>query len=711
MRVLLVSMPFANLRWGSLALGLLKSALQERGVGCDVAYLNFDLAERIGLELYHWIADSFAFVLGGERLFARELFGSQLPDDDRYWQEVLSAADPRLSHQEREDYLRVAEEVRPFLDDCARAIDWSRYAVVGFTVSFQQTLASLCLADRIKRVCPATKVLFGGAACQGPMGVALLRQFPQLDYVFLGEADAALPMLVAQLAQGRVGRLPPGVAGKENMAYFRRVASSSGTSISENRTDRDDTAAVGTGAPVDDFRPCFNAAISGGATSAWVGACSVSGSAASAGAAQSGPCVTGREQQTAQVQQPESAPELSVPDGASDNPAIVTDLDLLPYPNFDDYFARLQRSPLREHIEPMLFFETSRGCWWGQKHQCAFCGLNGPQLHFRSKSAGRALAELEHLVRRYGVRKANSADNVLDIRYLDTLMPRLADSGLALEFVYELKTNLTRRQVEQLVRAGLRAAQLGVETFSTLILRQIRKGATAAQNIQALKWFTAAGVEVKWNLLYGFPGEDPQQYAALAQLLPLLYHLAPPVAIGRVRVDRFSPYFRDPARYGITNVRPHKAFRFVYPFTEQVLWDLAYYFEYDYHDRRDPLSYAGPLIAAAETWQQLAGTVALHGFDRSDGVLLVTDTRPVAQQFQWRLAGADRAVYLFCDTARSWQSICRFVAELPPSDRLGQQQLEQLLDRWITGGIMLHIDDRFLSLATLAPSPQDECRT
>ena len=697
MRVMLVSMPFANLRWGSLALGLLKSALQEHGVGCDVAYLNFDLAERIGLELYHWIADSFAFVLGGERLFARELFGSQLPDDDRYWQEVLAEADSRLGHQEREDYLRVAGEVRPFLDDCARAIDWSHYAVVGFTASFQQTLASLCLADRIKRICPATKVLLGGAACQGPMGVALLRKFPQLDYVFLGEADVAMPMLVAQLAQGRVGRLPPGVAGRENIAFLENAASSGGTIIKQDSTGREDTAIFGSVATATDGRRCFDAAISG--------------SEASAASAQSTPSAAGRKQETAQIQQPEAAPEGSLPAGAIDNSVLVTDLDALPYPNFDDYFARLERSPLRGQIEPMLFFETSRGCWWGQKHQCAFCGLNGPQLHFRSKSPGRALAELEHLVRRYGVRKANSADNVLDIRYLDTLMPRLADSGLALEFVYELKTNLSRRQVEQLVRAGLRAAQLGVETFSTSILRQIGKGATAAQNIQALKWFTALGVEVKWNLLYGFPGEDPHQYAALARLLPLLYHLAPPVAVGRVRVDRFSPYFRDPLRFGITNVRPHRAFRFVYPFAESVLWELAYYFEYDYHDRRDPLRYAGPLIAAAETWQQLAGTVALHGFDRPDGVLLVTDTRPVAQQFQWRLAGADRAVYLFCDTARSWQSICRFVTELPPSDRLGQQQLEQLLDRWIAGGIMLHIDDRYLSLATLAPGLQDDRRT
>ena len=74
-RVLLVNMPFGNLRWPHLGLGLLKAALARRNIPCDVAYFNFDFAELLGLEHYHWLADHFAFVLGGERLFARHYFG------------------------------------------------------------------------------------------------------------------------------------------------------------------------------------------------------------------------------------------------------------------------------------------------------------------------------------------------------------------------------------------------------------------------------------------------------------------------------------------------------------------------------------------------------------------------------------------------------------------------------------------------------------
>ncbi len=103
------------------------------------------------------------------------------------------------------------------------------------------------------------------------------------------------------------------------------------------------------------------------------------------------------------------------------------------------------------------------------------------------------------------------------------------------------------------------------------MLKLIGKGATALQNLQTLKWFSEAGIEVKWNLLYGFPGEDPADYAALAELLPSLYHLAPPLARRPRALDRFSPYFEDPARYGIANPRPNRAFRYVYPFPDESL--------------------------------------------------------------------------------------------------------------------------------------------
>lgn len=441
-RVLLVNMPFSSLRWPALGISLLQAGLRREAIDCDLAYFNFDLAEAIGLETYDWINDSLGFVLGGERLFAKTHFGTRLSSDREYVEEVLLATDPGLPAEDQRALDHVGKQVATFLEDCFKKTDWSRYAVVGFTTTFQQTMASLALAELIKQSQPQITICLGGANCEGVMGQTLLDQFPQVDLVFSGEADETFPLAVKAIIAGRPVPRSAGILTR----------------------------------------------------------CS-----------------------------PSCATEV---DGIARGP--VQDLDRLPHPEFAAYFRRLGESPLNDQIDPLLLFESARGCWWGAKTQCAFCGLNGGAIAFRSKSASRVIEELRALSQTYGVRKACATDNILDFRYFRSLLPLLEEAKLDLELEYELKTNLSRPQVELLRAAGVRAVQLGIESLSTPILRLMRKGVTASQNIQTLKWLTAAGMEVKWNFLYGFPGEAPGAYAGLPELVARLVHLAPPQADGQV---------------------------------------------------------------------------------------------------------------------------------------------------------------------------------
>ena len=149
-RVLIVNMPFSSLRWPSLGAGLLRAALARRGIGCDIAYLNFDFAECIGLEHYCWLAERFAFVLGGERLFAKYYFGGKLRDDESYYRNVLSPTDAELDRQQYRDYLRTERHIGPFLDRCIALIDWSEYDIVGFTDSFRISCHTDGMADSFK---------------------------------------------------------------------------------------------------------------------------------------------------------------------------------------------------------------------------------------------------------------------------------------------------------------------------------------------------------------------------------------------------------------------------------------------------------------------------------------------------------------------------------------------------------------------------------
>src|SRR5262249_29657454 len=150
-----------------------------------------------------------------------------------------------------------------------------------------------------------------------------------------------------------------------------------------------------------------------------------------------------------------------------------------------------------------LSFESARGCWWGEVAHCTFCGLNGATMAFRSKSAPRVLSEVLTLARKYRVLDLHAVDNILDHAYFEDLLPALAASGLDLSVFYEVKSNLKRHQLERLRDAGVDQIQPGIESLSTPILRLMRKGVTAWQNVRLLKWCAELGIDVLWNLLYG----------------------------------------------------------------------------------------------------------------------------------------------------------------------------------------------------------------
>lgn len=277
----------------------------------------------------------------------------------------------------------------------------------------------------------------------------------------------------------------------------------------------------------------------------------------------------------------------------------IENLDSLPAPDFDGYFAAYHKNAFSWPYQ--LAAETSRGCWWGAKMHCKFCGLNGSTMAYRSKSPQRAVDEILALSERYATRRLMMADNILDTKYLSTVIPQLRGAGL--ELFYEVKSNLSKASLAAMRAAGVTWIQPGIESLSNLTLQLMGKGTTALQNIQLLRWCAELGVRPSWNILYGFPGEDPAEFAQTASLIPCLYHLSAPCVVLPFRMDRFSPYYNEAASHGLTNVRPYWSYRFAYPgLPERELAEHAYFFEFDYENGRDPRAEAEPLVRASAAW-------------------------------------------------------------------------------------------------------------
>ncbi len=133
----------------------------------------------------------------------------------------------------------------------------------------------------------------------------------------------------------------------------------------------------------------------------------------------------------------------------------ITDLNSSPLPDYSDYYNALNQHGLRKHFEPKLFFESSRGCWWGAKHHCTFCGLNGSTMSYRRKDPARVCDEILTLSTRYRCLTLAATDNILSMDYFRSLLPELKSHDLDLEMFYEVKANLTREQIQE--RCGTRA--------------------------------------------------------------------------------------------------------------------------------------------------------------------------------------------------------------------------------------------------------------
>jgi ribosomal peptide maturation radical SAM protein 1 len=376
---------------------------------------------------------------------------------------------------------------------------------------------------------------------------------------------------------------------------------------------------------------------------------------------------------------------------------LVRDLDGLPCPDYSDYFLQFEASRYGPAWQPRIYLETSRGCWWGERSQCMFCGLAPRSMAFRSKSASRAMDELVCLTRRHPGCAIEATDNILDMRYLEDFVPKLASLRPRVKMFYEVKANLRKEQLRRLRDAGIRHLQPGIESFSDPVLKLVRKGVSALQNIQLLKWCKELGVQPTWNLLWGFPGEPPEEYARMAELVPLLTHLPPPGGCGVMRLDRFSPAFEHAERLGFADVRPLPPYRHIYALPDEALARLACFFTFRYREPRDVGGYVAGLEQKLRAWPRLFETHDLFSVDRG-GWLLVWDLRPVSRAPLTALRGADRVLYQACDSASDARRLAEAVASSPDGPippREIARRLEPLLER----GLMVRDGSRYLALA------------
>ncbi len=378
---------------------------------------------------------------------------------------------------------------------------------------------------------------------------------------------------------------------------------------------------------------------------------------------------------------------------------MLKDLNQSPVPDYSDYFVEAERTGIDRMAQVQLPFESSRGCWWGAKFHCTFCGLNRDTMAFRKKSPDRVYDELLEFASKYRCLTMNATDNIIDMDYFKELLPKLAESEVDFQLFYEVKANLRKDQIQRLAAAGVTQIQPGIESLNTEILRMMQKGVSAIQNIQLLKWCFEYDVEPSWNILYGFPGEHAGQYEELPNILRLLFHLPPPVGVTPVIFERFSPYHSNTAKYDL-KLRPFPIYGLLYPESLVDYEKLAYYFEGEWGQEQDPQDYIQPTIHAYSEWvNRWLKNEVLFYYERGPGFMTLHDNRPLqndGETLQGRKIVLDELqsrIYLFCDRIQPLRAIHKLQNEYT------EEEIKSLLDQFVENGLMFREDDSYLSLA------------
>ena len=390
--------------------------------------------------------------------------------------------------------------------------------------------------------------------------------------------------------------------------------------------------------------------------------------------------------------------------------ARLEDMNESPSPNYDDYFAALNETLVfADHLKPALPFQTARGCWWGEKTHCTFCGISRTAMKFRAKSGDNVMEQMVALRDRYRINLFQGTEYIFDYKFFSTLLPRLKE--LDSFFRFEVKANLKPEQLHAFIDSGVLEVQPGVEALHDGILGLLKKGVTALQNVLLLKRARTVGLSIFWNMLHSVPGDRDEWYGEAADLVALVTHLQPPSGFAQIHYDRFSPYWRTPDIYHL-ELLPAFGYEQVYPFAPDVLKDTAYFFETPQQRadflKRDRSTHPGlfRLVDAIDRWKLAARSQTarpvLVATDLGQRIAF-DDTREVAVGPYFEIAGLDARIYRAAEDGIGLRPLVTQVMVEDPTLDGGEGAIRAAVQRLIDLKVVASVSGRLLALAIPGP--------
>jgi anaerobic magnesium-protoporphyrin IX monomethyl ester cyclase len=193
--------------------------------------------------------------------------------------------------------------------------------------------------------------------------------------------------------------------------------------------------------------------------------------------------------------------------------ALVQDLDSFPFPNWDLLpVNRYSLLPLGTVAKPIVAVAASRGC----PYRCTYCALENQGKIYRKRSVGNVVDEIEHNVRRFGVKQIGFMDPIFPMgrKHAVEFSKEMIRRGLNEKVVWlsELRTDsVDREALVWLKKSGCRRLVFGIESGVDSLLKAVNKRNQASVSRETIRHCREVGITTVGLFMIGLPGETPAQ--------------------------------------------------------------------------------------------------------------------------------------------------------------------------------------------------------
>lgn len=189
---------------------------------------------------------------------------------------------------------------------------------------------------------------------------------------------------------------------------------------------------------------------------------------------------------------------------------FITALDDLPFPARDLLpISRYKPVGNRYMRLPAFAMVAIRGC----PYPCTFCSEARTAVRFSSPA--RVIAEIEHLIERYGAREITFWDDTMTVnkKWMYELCDRMIEKRFDIVWsCFAAINTITPELLERMKAAGCWNIFYGIESPDENLKKHIRiqKFGSTDHVRQVIKQTQAAGIEVRAAFMVGLPGETPE---------------------------------------------------------------------------------------------------------------------------------------------------------------------------------------------------------